>query len=133
MSRTFTATVKERTSGDPCYVVVEDWPAGKPLVINAETIEDARAIAACLNDRATSFQFLEIKRGRPPAKQSRSQMHAAKEQRQAEAYRQHENGVKNADIARELGVSPQAVSRYIFNERRRRMAADHRAKWDSFE
>lgn len=52
--RNFTATVKERNPGEPCFVVIElaAEPASRHIVLNlaeGTDYEDARAIANQLN------------------------------------------------------------------------------------
>lgn len=60
--RNFTATVKERNAGEPCFVVIElgAEPASRHVVLNLEEgtdYEDARAIANLLNASVTTARI----------------------------------------------------------------------------
>lgn len=60
--RNFTATVKERSVGEPCFVVIElsAEPASRHVVLDlaeGTDYEDARAIANLLNASVTTARI----------------------------------------------------------------------------
>ena len=60
--RNFTATVKERNAGEPCFVVIElgREPASRHVVLNlaeGSDYEDARAIANLFNETVATARI----------------------------------------------------------------------------
>ena len=66
MMRNFTATVKEREAGQPCFVVLEPkdaigLPADRQVALDmpeGTDLEAARAVARMLNDQVATIRLI---------------------------------------------------------------------------